>query len=66
MVKQICEKHHFSYSGSRCPYCEKDRIGAMSYRFKRASEPARHEESINENLDWQDLAEKFNIITPKH
>ena len=69
MSKNYCEKHHFSYTGFRCPYCEKDRIGGLAHRFKRAiveeevQEPK--EEPVNENLDWEDLAGKFNITTKK-
>lgn len=28
-MKNFCEKHHLSYTGDRCPFCEKERIAAF-------------------------------------
>lgn len=28
-MKNFCEKHHLSYTGNRCPMCEKERIASF-------------------------------------
>ena len=74
-MKNYCEKHHLAFNGLRCPYCEKDRINNMVERFGKyvktkpetvgnySKESAKKYE--NPNLNWEDLAEKFNIIKSK-
>ena len=37
-MKQICPVHRFSYGGSVCPFCEKDRIDALTHRFGKSRE----------------------------
>jgi hypothetical protein len=61
--KNICPVHHYRYSGNRCPICENERINNMVRRFAPKETPVEEkvEEILNENLDWEDLADKFNI-----
>ena len=60
--KKICPVHHFRYAGNRCPICEKERINAMVKRYAQKEEPIVEEKTSEyENLDWNDLSEKFKI-----
>lgn len=60
--KNICPIHHFRYAGNRCPICECERINGMVKRYIPKEEPIeKHEEPEQDNLDWNDLAEKFKI-----
>ena len=60
--KNICPTHHFRYTGNRCPICERERINGMVKRYIPKEEPIeKHEEPEQDNLDWNDLAEKFKI-----
>ena len=68
-MKQICPVHRFSYSGSVCPFCEKDRIDALTHRFVKTVESnttsvhnvkKRTQHEITEN-DLQKLMNKFNL-----
>lgn len=63
VYKQICPIHHFRYSGSRCPVCESERIKNMERRLmkKKENESEPTEETVDEELDWSALSDKFNI-----
>jgi hypothetical protein len=64
ITKNICPVHHFRYAGNRCPICEKERINAMVKRYTQKEEPIVEEKTSEyENLDWNDLSEKFKIGT---
>lgn len=66
-MKQICPVHRFSYSGSVCPFCERERIENLAHRFVKSDnqsnvvqkEETVKEREINEN-DLQKLMAKFN------
>ena len=67
-MKQICPVHRFSYSGSVCPFCEKDRINRLAHRFVKTIESndvndhndkKEIQREITEN-DLQKLMDKFN------
>ena len=68
-MKQFCTVHCFSYSSSVCPFCEKDRIDALTHRFGKSRESnvvSVHnvkkgtQQEITEN-DLQKLINKFNF-----
>ena len=66
-MKQICPVHRFSYSGSVCPFCEKDRIDALTHRFGKSRESnvvnANNKKEIQREItenDLQKLMDKFN------
>lgn len=66
-MKQVCPVHRFSYSGSVCPFCEKDRIDSLAHRFVKTVETnvvnvhkkKETQREITEN-DLQKLMDKFN------
>ena len=31
-MRNLCEKHHLTYIGDRCPMCEKERIASFKVR----------------------------------
>lgn len=67
-MKQICPVHRFSYSGSVCPFCEKDRIDALTHRLGKSRESNvvsvhNHKKEIQREItenDLQKLMDKFN------
>lgn len=61
-MKLICPIHHFSYSGSMCPFCEKERIDRLAQRYKVEETvhiENKKEREITQN-DLQKLMNKFN------
>ena len=60
-MKTICPIHHFSYSGSVCPFCEKERLDRLATRFVKEEDRRKplKEKEITEN-DIQKLLNKFN------
>ena len=67
-MKQICPVHRFSYSGSVCPFCEKDSSGALIQCFGKSRESNvvsvhNHKKEIQREItenDLQKLMDKFN------
>lgn len=63
-MSNLCLIHHFKYNGNRCPICEKERIENMARRYKPKTEEKK-EETPEKELEWTDLADKFNIKIDK-
>lgn len=61
ITKSICPVHHYRYTGARCPICEKERINNMVRRFVPKEPVIEEVEEASKDLDWNDLADKFNI-----
>lgn len=61
ITKNICPVHHYRYTGARCPICEKERINNMVRRFVPKEPVIEEVEEPSKDLDWNDLADKFNI-----
>lgn len=76
-MKNFCEKHHLSFNGTHCPCCEKERIGNMLAKFGKYIVNNENTKTVgnyskkssekyyNPDLNWDDLAEKFNIVKSK-
>ncbi len=68
-MKQICPIHRFSYSGERCPFCERERLEKLAQHYVVVDKPdvvsnlnaqERYVKPITED-DLKKLTEKFNI-----
>ena len=60
--KNFCSVHRFNYSGTKCPFCEQDRINSLAHRFNRNTEKSKTvtiEREITE-ADLNKLRMKFN------
>ena len=62
--KHLCPIHHYMYSGTTCPLCEKDRLENLAHRYVKSpiQEKPKHEEKPREvtEEDLNKLVEKFN------
>jgi len=38
-VKNFCSTHHLYFSDSKCPLCEKERIGKIVTKFNKGKTP---------------------------
>lgn len=71
-MKQICSIHRFSYSGNKCPFCEKERIDNLAKRYNvdvidhaellksDLKQPTKEDLEITE-AKLKELVNKFNI-----
>lgn len=59
MVKEYCQIHHLFYTGSKCPLCDKERIGRYADKYTRQQIATENKKQPSkESLDR--LKEKFN------
>lgn len=49
-MKQICPIHRFSYSGERCPFCEKERLDRLVQKYGVVDHIVDHTELLKPNL----------------
>lgn len=58
-MKQLCTTHHFYHTeGTKCPYCEKDRVSSMAKKYTR---PKIIEDTMATLSDVAKLSEKYNV-----
>lgn len=64
-MKRICQIHSFVYTGCQCPICIQERSKRMSDRHEKRQIKFEHEvkQEPEKDLDWSDLANKFNIVS---
>ena len=68
-MKQTCPIHHFTYSGTLCPFCEEERIQRLAHRYEISAESnvvgnfkkSEHFEKEISDDDLSKLALKFNV-----
>lgn len=68
-MKQICSIHRFSYSGNKCPFCEKERLENLAKKFvvidhaellkPDLKQPTKEDLEITE-AKLKELVNKFN------
>ena len=61
-LKNFCNVHRFNYLGTKCPFCEQDRINSLAHRFHKntdKSKSVKAEREITE-ADLINLKSKFN------
>ena len=61
-LKNFCNVHRFNYLGTKCPFCEQDRINSLAHRFNKntdKSKSVKAEREITE-ADLNKLKSKFN------
>ena len=70
-MKTFCPVHCFNYTGSVCPFCEKDRFASLakrhvknpvSFNVKKEEPKQNCEKEVEKSMDemLQALASKFN------
>lgn len=47
-IKSFCSIHCYNFNGSRCPFCEKDRIHNLTRKFYKELKPVV---KVNETKD---------------
>lgn len=52
-MKQICPIHRFSYSGERCPFCEKERLDRLVQKYGVVNHIVDHTELLKPELKPQ-------------
>ena len=60
--KNFCNVHRFNYLGTKCPFCEQDRINSLAHRFNKNTDKfksVKTEREITE-ADLNKLRMKFN------
>lgn len=62
-MKKVCRIHSYVYSGHQCPICVQERSKHMSdlYEKRHAKMQVAEQAEKIQNLDWSDLATKFNV-----
>ena len=62
-MKQICNVHHFSYDGKRCPFCESERLERLAKRFVTEDYVVKNSATEREASaeDFKKLSSKFNV-----
>lgn len=68
-MKQICPIHRFSYSGNKCPFCEKERLDKLAQRYvvvDHLDVIGNYKPKTNNDIEITEehlkkLTEKFNV-----
>ena len=57
-VKNMCSIHRFNYSGTKCPFCEQERLQHLVSKFVKPEVKEKYREVTQTDLER--LMNKFN------